>query len=255
MPKTKRYKKISLTQTKKKGLQWKQNLVEDVRSCAEKYSHIYLFSVQNMRNNKLKSIRNEWKDSRFFLGKNRVIAVALGKSKEDECKDNIHEISKRLKGQCGVLFTDKSKEEVTKYFQKHFESDYARSGNKATETVVLQPGPLEQFPFNMEPYLRTLGLPTTLQKGVVTLLKEHTVCKENAILSPEQARILKLLCIHMAEFRVTVEAVWQKDGSFEDFGTGKSVSKKSDGEDSEEEEAEDDGKGEEKMDDSTDGDE
>ena len=58
----------------------------------------------------------------------------------------------------------------------------------------------------------------------------------------------------MAEFRVTVEAVWQKDGSFEDFGTGKSVSKKSDGEDSEEE-AEDDGKGEEKMDDSTDGDE
>lgn len=56
---------VSLTQTKKKGLGGKQQLVDDVRSCAEKYSNIFLFSVQNMRNNKLKSIRNEWKDSRY----------------------------------------------------------------------------------------------------------------------------------------------------------------------------------------------
>ena len=27
----------------------------------------------------------------------------------------------------------------------------------------------------------------------------------------------KLLCIHMAEFRVTIEAVWQSDGSFEEL--------------------------------------
>lgn len=174
-----------------------------------------------MRNNKLKFIRNEWKDSRFFLGKNRVIAIALGRTKESESRENLHEVSKRLKGQCGILFTDKPKEEVMKYFEKHVESDYARSGNIATETVTLQPGPLEQFPFNMEPYLRQLGLPTSLQKGVVTLLKEHTVCKEGNILTPEEARLLKLLCIHMAEFKVTIEAVWQKDGAFEDVGDGR----------------------------------
>ncbi|XP_057366664.1 mRNA turnover protein 4 homolog [Daphnia carinata] len=220
MPKTKRFQKISLTQTKKKGLSGKQQLVEDIRSCVEKYSHLYLFSVQNMRNNKLKFIRNEWKDSRFFLGKNRVIAIALGRSKESECRENLHEISKRLKGQCGIVFTDKTKEEVIKYFEKHVESDYARSGNIATETVTLQPGPLEQFPFNMEPYLRQLGLPTSLQRGVVTLLKEHTVCKEGNVLTPEEARLLKLLCIHMAEFKVTIEAVWQKDGTFEEIGHG-----------------------------------
>ena len=52
--------------------------------------------------------------NRFFLGKNRVIAIALGKSKEDESSENIHEISKRLKGQCGILFTDKPKKEVLK---------------------------------------------------------------------------------------------------------------------------------------------
>lgn len=221
MPKTKRFKKISLTNTKKKGLGGKQQLVEEVRSAVEKYSHLYLFSVQNMRNNKLKFIRNEWKDSRFFLGKNRVIAIALGKSKHDECRENVHEISKRLKGQCGILFTDKPKDEVLGYFDKHSESDYARAGNIATETVVLQPGPLEQFPFNMEPYLRTLGLPTSLQRGVVTLLKESTVCKAGNVLKPEEARLLKLLCIHQAEFKVTIEAVLAKDGTFEDLGGGR----------------------------------
>nr|CAH0105892.1 unnamed protein product [Daphnia galeata] len=237
MPKTKRFQKISLTQTKKKGLGGKQQLVGDVRSCVEKYSYLYLFSVQNMRSNKLKVIRNDWKDSRFFLGKNRVIAIALGRSKESECRENLHEVSKRLKGQCGIFFTDKPKEEVFRYFQKHVESDYARSGNIATETVTLQPGPLEQFPFNMEPYLRQLGLPTSLQRGVVTLLKEHTVCKEGSILTPEEARLLKLLCIHMAEFKVTIEAVWEKeDGSFEDIGDGRMLEKQDDVNESSEDE-------------------
>ena len=50
------------------------------------------------------------------------------------------------------------------------ESDYARAGNIATETVILQPGPLEQFPFNMEPALRKLGLPTSLQRGTFLFL-------------------------------------------------------------------------------------
>ena len=59
---------------------------------------------------------------------------------------------------------------VFRYFSKHSESDFARAGNMATETVTLQPGPLEQFPFNMEPYLRSLGLPTTLQKGFLIIL-------------------------------------------------------------------------------------
>jgi len=52
-----------------------------------------------------------------------------------------------------------------------------RTGGKAVETVVLPEGPLPEFSHAMEPQLRLLGLPTTLKKGVVTLLHEHTVCK------------------------------------------------------------------------------
>lgn len=58
-----------------------------------------------------------------------------------------------------------------------------------------------QFPHSMEPQLRALGLPTSLKKGVVTLLADHTVCKEGDVLSSEQARILKLLGHKQATFK------------------------------------------------------
>ena len=70
-----------------------------------------------------------------------------------------------LRGSVGLLFTNKSKEEVEKWFKTFADSDFARSGFTAEETVSLDAGPLEQFTHNMEPQLRQLGLPTALKKG------------------------------------------------------------------------------------------
>lgn len=47
---------------------------------------------------------------------------------------------------------------------------------------------MEDFSHAIEPHLRGLGLPTKLEKGVVALYKEHTVCVEGKTLTPEQAR-------------------------------------------------------------------
>lgn len=88
----------------------------------------------------------------------------------------------------------------------------------------------------MEPSLRQLGLPTSLQRGIIQVLKEHTICKEGAIISPEQSRLLvsnkmhhkckinslltqkffpqKLFGHQMAQFKIVLRYVWSKDGSF-----------------------------------------
>ena len=70
-----------------------------------------------------------------------------------------------LHGSVGLLFTNKSKEEVEKWFKTFTDSDFARSGFTAEESISLDAGPLEQFPHNMEAQLRQLGLPTRLKKG------------------------------------------------------------------------------------------
>lgn len=211
MPKSKRDVKISLTKTKRKDLQFKQQKVDEVRKNIEEFERIFVFSVENMRNTKLKDLRNEWRtDSRFYFGKNSVIRLGFGKTKAEEPHPNLHKISKRLVSQCGLLFTNKSKQEIVDFFETYREPDFARSGCVATEDVVLPEGPLEEFPFPLEPQLRQWGMPTSLQRGVITLLQDYRVCKKGSVLTPEQARILKLLGKTMAEFRVTLKCMWDK---------------------------------------------
>lgn len=220
MPRSKRDKKISLTKTERKGLQWKQQIVEDIRNCVDKYPYIYLFSVQNMRNNLLKELRSEWKkDARFIFGKNRVMQLALGKSEDDEISDNIHKLSQRLRGQCGLLFTIRSEEEVLEWSKQYSALEYARSGFIATETIVLPEGPLEDFSHAIEPHLRSLGMPTKLDKGIVTLYKEFTVCTEGKVLTPEQARILKLIAKPMATFTLEIKCSWSKETGYKSYVT------------------------------------
>ncbi|XP_070534005.1 mRNA turnover protein 4 homolog [Ptychodera flava] len=241
MPKSKRDRRVALTNTRKKGLESKQKLVEEIQSCVDSYARIFLFSVQDMRNNKLKDVRNHWKHSRFFLGKNKVMSFALGRRPENEYRDNLHKLSAKLVGNVGLLFTNQSKDEVLQWFGDFSEEDYARSGNKAAVTVALDEGPLEQFPFSMEPHLRQLGLPTTLKKGIVHLLSDYKVCNAGDTLTPEQARILKLLGHQMAEFHIAIDSMWSNDGTFEvlkkDGNTKVKVTagdgKQSDGEDDE----------------------
>jgi len=216
MPKSKRDKKISLTKVEKKaGLETKQKLVDSVRNSVDTYARIFVFKTENMRNNKLKDVREKWKHSKFFIGKNRVIAKALGNTEEEEYNENLHKVCALLRGECGLLFTNEKTADVLEYFENLAEPDFARTGGVCCETVILPEGPLPHFSHAIEPQLRQLGLPTQLKKGVVTLLREHTVCKEGDVLSSEQTRILKLLGKEQAEFRLRMIAVWCNDGSFE----------------------------------------
>ncbi|KAL7975819.1 hypothetical protein Chor_004558 [Crotalus horridus] len=204
MPKSKRDKRVSLTKTTKKGLEVKQNLIEELRKCVDTYKRLFIFSIANMRNNKLKDIRSAWKHSRIFFGKNKVMIVALGHSPSDEYKDNLHEVSKHLRGEVGLLFTNRTKDEVINWFSQFSETDFARAGNKATFTVNLDMGPLDQFSHSMEPQLRQLGLPTALKKGVVTLISDYE----------------KLFGYTMAEFKVMIRSVWDAEtGEFEQLET------------------------------------
>lgn len=124
-------------------------------------------------------------------------------------------LSKRLTGQVGLLFTETPKQEVLEWASKYWAVEYARGGFVATETVVLPEGPLEEFAHSMEPHLRSLGMPTKLQKGIITLYSDYTVCEEGKVLTPEQARILKLIAKPMAKFKLTMKCSWTKTDGFE----------------------------------------
>lgn len=132
----------------------------------------------------------------------------------------------RLEGQRGLLFTNEDKDVVCDWFKEYSTEEFARGGFKASETVILPEGPLPDFSHAIEPHLRKLGMPTKLQKGIVTLISEYTVCKKGQTLTPEQAKILKLLGKALAKFKVNIECCYLKDSGYESFIAEKDTSKK-----------------------------
>ena len=74
MPKSKRNKVVNLTKTKKKGRTGKEDLVEKVQEAMENYDRAFVVSYENIRAGPFKELAHSMRrDSRFFLGKNKVI--------------------------------------------------------------------------------------------------------------------------------------------------------------------------------------
>lgn len=111
-------------------------------------------------------------------------------------------------------------------FTDFFHEDYARPGAKATETITLPEGPLKgpgglPFAHTLEATLRALGLPTKLNKGVIELIAEKTICVEGRPLNANQAALLRHFHVKMAVFRLKLRGVWRAESnSFEDLREG-----------------------------------
>ena len=74
MPLSKRAKVVALTKVKKQGRVAKENLVEKIQEAVESYKNIFALSFENMRASPFKQIQHSMRaDSKFFLGKNKVI--------------------------------------------------------------------------------------------------------------------------------------------------------------------------------------
>jgi mRNA turnover protein 4 len=208
MPKSKRERPTSLTQAKPKGRSGKEQLIQDVRAALELYSHVYTFDFQNFRTSNMKDVREAWAESRFFMGNNKVMQVALGRTPEEAWKPNLNRLAAFINGHCGLFFTNSPKSEVKKFFNEYTATDYARMGDAATVDFVIPKGPLENFQHTMEAQLRTLGLPVRLVRGVIQVEQNVQVCKVGDALTAESAKLLKLFGKESVEFKLNLTANW-----------------------------------------------
>lgn len=158
MPKSRRDKEIVLTKAKKKDKEFKTQQIDTIRECCTEYTHVYVFHIESIRNDKQKEQREEQKDYRIFMGKNKVMMYALGTTSEQEARTGTHMLCPYLIGNnVGQQFTNDNEETVIKYFSNYEEPNFARTGFCATQEFVLSKGILD-VSFSLEPYLRKQGL-------------------------------------------------------------------------------------------------
>mmetsp|Transcript_38649 Transcript_38649/g.121051 ORF Transcript_38649/g.121051 Transcript_38649/m.121051 type:complete len:214 (-) Transcript_38649:193-834(-) len=193
MPRSRRDRTVALTRTEKKGKEKKQGLIDQVREALESFEYSYVFEFDNMRSTAFKEFRRAFPDGRFFLGRNRVMQLALGRSEEEEVADNAHMMARALKGHRGLFCTSRDPAAVAAAFTDFEREDYARSGSAASETVKLEAGPLPQFVLGQMDQLRKLGLVCEVKNSTVCLMEARVICKEGQTLTPESAKLLEML--------------------------------------------------------------
>ena len=216
---------VALTQTAKKTRDHKQGVILDIREAIDEHDSLYLFSFENMRSNKFKDVRMHFREadaggkssSRIFLGKNKLMQIALGRGPEDEHADNLRHMSKLTTGSVGLLATSKPRKEVEEYFANLVDEDFARAGSIAPSTVKITSDMVATHPVSMTELFRKLGMPVEVQNGKIAFVggkAEHVVCKKGQTLSVEACKILTHFGIKLSQFRVRLVCRWS-DGDFE----------------------------------------
>lgn len=168
------------------------------------------------------------------MGKTKLMVHALGSTVETEHAPGLRLLTPYMSGEIGLLFTDRTADDVEGYFAKFTSLDYARAGTKAAKAFTIPRGELrtsfgvdggedDPIPIGAEPTLRKLGVPTRIVKGKVVLEESgdsermeeeegYVVCRQDETLDSRQTTLLKMFGVRMAEFRVGLKAVWEKAG-------------------------------------------
>lgn len=233
---------VNLTKVKSNRRELKKGLVESVRGCIDQYDTVYVFAYESMRTSMFQELRADWTDSRFFMGKNKVLQKAFCETVDDEYRPNLGALAADISGNVGLLFTNKPHDEVTAFFATYAQPDYARSGAKVNKTVTIEKGVLDT-PHTMTETLRKLGMPVRLDKGKVVLESDYTICKAGDNITPEQGRLLKHFDHLLATFRFHLMSMWERESQKytalatsppQGFASGEGEDDEMDGEESDE---------------------
>merc|ERR1711904_44529 len=239
MPRSKRQRLVTLSKVSKKQREWKEGLIEKVRDAVDRFPSVYVFRYKDMKNNAFKALRDKLRDtSRFFLGSNKVLQVALGREASDEVRENMSQLTKLIKGHVGLLFTEMPLEKGKEELETVVEPEFAKAGARAKETVSFTKGPVDgphggKLVHTLEPNLMKNGMPTKLNKGTIELISDFTLCEKGESLTPAQVALLRIFDYKFARFEMRLLCKWQED-EFEVFEQESELS--SDKEDLQEEE-------------------
>ena len=213
MPKSRRASVVSLTKTARADRRrMKQDLAARIHEGVDSFGALFVFSFANLRSSHFKQLRAEFAaDSRFLLGKNKVIALALtGGEGSAPYRAGLDALAGDLVGNVGLLFTSRAASAVADFFARYSEPDFARAGFVPDRTLTLPAGRLEFLPHTMADELRKMGVNVRLDKGVVVIVEETALCSEGVPITPEQGRLLQLFGHRLAAFRVTLVSMWRR---------------------------------------------
>jgi hypothetical protein len=68
---------VHLSKTHKKGKAAKEKLIGELTECLDLFSRLFVFSVENMRNESFKDVRKDFNGSRYYCTPSHTITIII----------------------------------------------------------------------------------------------------------------------------------------------------------------------------------
>ncbi|ETW16519.1 hypothetical protein C923_05057 [Plasmodium falciparum UGT5.1] len=215
MPKSKRNVKISLTKVKKKVNKKEMKdlkLLEIKKMIQIPNVYVYVLDIRTYSNNNLKVAIEHFKpNGKFFIGKNKLMKLALGINENNEVKPNMSKISKLLIGNRILLITKDGPLSVLKFFNEFQPEEYIKHGNISPQDITLKCGEVLNVPVSMQKDLQKRKLNFDIVDQKIILKENKVLAEKDKLISLENSKILRMLNMKIAFFDITVLGYWYLD--------------------------------------------
>lgn len=180
-----------------------------IRENLMKYERVYVVKFSSSKTEHQVEIRRRFRSSTLCMAKHSILGHALGMTEETSTRPGLWRLNEYLSDITALFMTNEPHEVVVEFFGSLTGMEFATTGFIATEDFVVPAGPLPQFSFSQDSYLRELGLPVQLDNGVIMNVRDHQVCTAGEPLTKNAAKLLKQFGVKMAQFSAQLIAFWQ----------------------------------------------
>ena len=180
--------------------------VKEIKNIINKYRAIGIASLYKVRASQLQELKKKM-EGKVYL---RVVKSSLISKVFDECKEKpgIEKLKDYLKGSNIFLFTNINPFNLAILLEKNKVKATAKSGDIATEDVIVPAGNTGFPPGPIISQLGSVGLSTRIESGSVWINRDVTVAKKGEVISERLAVVLSKLGIKPIEIMLNMKVIY-----------------------------------------------
>lgn len=164
----------------------KKQEVKGLIALIESHPVVGLVDVQGIKGRQLQKIRRDLRGTvTIRASRNTLLAIALKKSKK-----KLENLSPYLKGGASLICTTIDPFQLNMLLEEKRTSAPARSGDICPDDIVIPAGDTGFPPGPLVGELQRAGIPARIEKGSITVQKDHLFVKKGEIITARQAEIL-----------------------------------------------------------------
>ncbi len=185
----------------------KQQLVQALTQKVVETPIVGVVNMENLPAQQLQVMRTTLrkKGVEIVMMRKRLLLKAL----EDSHKENIKQLSEKIKGMPALILTKENPFSLYATIQKNKSEAPAKAGQTAPRDIVVKAGATNFAPGPIISELAAVGIKTKVDGGKLAILSDVTVAKEGAVISSKLAETLKRLDIKPMEIGLDLVAVWE----------------------------------------------